>query len=125
VHGANDLLDEKSDIRKDMQTVNRILYPIICYEQGKFDILDNITRASYRYLLSQQRLHEFERLVIRYLQTMPFTANEKAFNEKLTAFEQDLQLLKGQESIKSGAGMHEVNVWIESKRKGVPMRELI
>jgi hypothetical protein len=119
------LLDEKSDIRKDMQTVNRILYPIICYELGKFDILDNITRASYRYLLSQQRLHEFERLVIRYLQTMPFTADEKAFNEKLTAFEQDLQLLKGQESIKSGAGMHEVNVWIESKRKGVPMRELI
>jgi hypothetical protein len=119
------LLDEKSDIRQDMQTANRILYPIICYELGKFDILDNITRSAYRYLLAQQRLHEFERLVIRYLQTMPFTANEKEFNQKLEAFVADLAVFKGAEDFKRTSGFEEVELWIRSKKEGRLMRELL
>ncbi|MCF8256146.1 MAG: hypothetical protein K9J06_01235 [Flavobacteriales bacterium] len=119
------ILDEKSDIRQDMQTANRILYPIICYELGKFDILDNITRAAYRYLLAQQRLHEFERLVIRYLQTMPFTANEKEFEEKLEAFATEMEGFKKSENFKRSGGMEEVELWINSKRGGRPMRELL
>jgi len=119
------LLDEKSDIRQDMQTANRILYPIICYELGKFDILDNITRASYRYLLAQQRLHEFERLVIRYLQTMPFTANEKEFDEKLEAFVTDLTVFKQSDNFKRTSGFEEVELWIRSKREGRLMKELL
>lgn len=119
------LLDEKSDIRQDMQTANRILYPIICYEQGKFDILDNITRAAYRYLLSQQRLHEFERLVIRYLQTMPFTANEKDFEKKLETFSGEIAAFRATENFKRSAGMEEVELWIKSKREGRMMRELL
>jgi hypothetical protein len=119
------LLDEKSDIRQDMQTANRILYPIICYELGKFDILDNITRSAYRYLLAQQRLHEFERLVIRYLQTMPFTANEKEFNEKLEAFVTDLAQFKRSDDFKRTTGFEEVELWIRSKKEGKLMRELL
>lgn len=119
------LLDEKSDIRQDMQTANRILYPIICYELGKFDILDNITRASYRYLLSQQRLHEFERLVIRYLQTSPFTANEKEFIEKLEAFSAQLEAFKRSETFKQTTGFEEVVLWIQSKKEGGLMYRLV
>ena len=118
------LLDEKSDIRQDNQTANRILYPIICYELGKFDILDNITRASYRYLLAQQRLHEFERMVIRYLKTMPFTANEKAFKEKLEAFTTEIEAFTVSETFVRGSGMEEVELWIRSKREGRLMRDM-
>lgn len=119
------LLDEKSDIRQDMQTANRILYPIICHELGKFEILDNITRASYRYLLAQQRLHEFERMVIRYLQTMPFTANEKEFEQKLKAFADELQGFRKSNHFQRTTGFEEVELWIQAKMEGKPMRELI
>lgn len=119
------LLDEKSDIRQDMQISNRIIYPIICYELGKFDLLDSITRAAYRYLLSQQRLHEFERLVIRYLQTMPFTANEKEFNQKLEAFVADLTAFKQSDDFKRTSGFEEVELWIRSKKEGRLMGELL
>jgi hypothetical protein len=47
------LLDEKSDIRQDMQTANRILYPIICYELGNVSIGRNCeisTSSNNRYL---------------------------------------------------------------------------
>jgi hypothetical protein len=119
------LLDEKSDIRQDMQISNRILYPIICYELGKFDILDSITRAAYRYLLAQQRLHEFERLVIRYLQAMPFTANDKEFNQKLEAFVAELAEFKKSDDFKRTTGFEEVELWIRSKKEGRLMRELL
>jgi hypothetical protein len=119
------LLTEKSDIRQDMQTANRILYPIICYELGKFDILDNITRAAYRYLLAQQRLYEFERLVIRYLQTMPFTANEKEFGEKLEVFSQELTALKNSADFRRSSGLEEVELWMRTKREGGLMRGML
>jgi len=119
------LLAEKSDIRQDIQTTNRILYPIICYELGKFDILDNITRASYRYLLGQQRLHEFERLVIRYLQTMPFTANEEEFNLKLSVFSGELAELKNDANFKRSSGLEEVELWMRSKAEGKQMHTLL
>jgi hypothetical protein len=122
---SESIMEENTDIRQDMQTANRILYPIICYELGKFDILENITRASYRYLLSQQRLHDFERLVIRYLQAMPFNANEKDFEEKLSEFEQELEILKSAPGFHRSYGIDEVDLWIKFKRNGKLMRELL
>jgi len=122
---SESIMAENTDIRQDMQTSNRILYPIICYELGKFDIMENITRASYRYLLAQQRLHDFERLVIRYLQAMPFTDNVKEFDKKLTTFEEEIAELKTKEGFRPTVGMEETDLWLKSKRLGKLMREIL
>lgn len=122
---SESIMAENTDIRQDMQTSNRILYPIICYELGKFDIMENITRASYRYLLAQQRLHDFERLVIRYLQAMPFTANTKEFEEKLSAFEIEMQTLRNTQGFLAASGFEEITLWMKSKRGLKLMRELV
>jgi hypothetical protein len=115
------LLEEKSDIRQDLQTANRILYPVICYELGKFDLMESITRSAYRYLLGQQRLHDFERLVIRYLQSMPFSNDSVDFGKKLGGFSSELETL----TEKRAVGFEEMTLWIRSKQSGRLMRELI
>lgn len=122
---ADKILDDKGEIKQGIQVVTRILYPIIHFELGHHDLVENLTRAAYRYLLNKKRLHEFERLMVNYLKQMPFTANDAEFKRMLQTFNEDLSTLMKDSNLSVAFGMEEMKLWSTSRLHGQKMTDLI
>jgi len=117
---AERILEDKSEIKQEVTTITRILFPIIHFELGHDDLVEGMTRSAYRYLKSKKRLHDFERLLINYLKQMPFSVDEREFKEKLEAFRLSLNELNT-----PGFGTEEINLWVNSRVTGKQMHELL
>lgn len=122
---ADKVLEDKGEIKQGITTVTRILYPIIHFELGHHDLVDNLTRSAYRYILNKKRLHEFERLVVKYLKSMPLSTNQIEFKTKLEEFNTGLDKLMEDPAVNVTLGMEEVSLWVKSHLNSIMMRELI
>lgn len=122
---ADKILDEKGDIRQNILTLARVLYPIIHFELGHHDLVENLTRSTYRFLLKLKRLHGFERLMIKYLQDIPLSPDTEEFQIKLIAFSKNLVELKNDPKEKITLGFEEVELWVKSKIENRDMTDLI
>jgi|GEM_PF-6439712 len=118
---ADVILEDKSEIKQGISTVTRILLPIIHFELGHHDIVENLTRSAYRYLLAKERLHSFERLMVNYLGEMPFSADETEFREKLKLFSVELEKLYSDPKEQNTYGMEEMRLWSQSILTGIRM----
>lgn len=124
-HWAELILEDKGEIKQGVLTLTRILYPIIHFELGHYDLVENLTRSTYRYLLKLKRLHGFERLMVQYLQSLPFSSDSTEFKEKLNAFAKELEELKNDPKEKTTYGMEEVQLWVRSRQSSTSMAKLL
>ena len=122
---AEQILEDKSEIKQEITTITRVLLPVLHFELAHVDLVENLTRAAYRYLKGKNRLHDFERLMIGYLKNMPFSINESDFLENLKSFEKRLQTLMDSPKEHMTTGMHEISLWANYRISGRPMSELI
>jgi hypothetical protein len=120
---AERILTDKSEIKQEVTTIARVLYPIIHFELGHEDLVENLTRSVYRHLKEKKRLHAFERQLINYLKQMPFTIDNDEFLQKLEDFKSSQQKLDSHE--RSVFGAEEINLWVNSRITGIPMHELL
>jgi hypothetical protein len=119
------LLKDNSEIQQHQKFAASLLLPVIHFELGHEDLLDSLTRSAYRLLQKKNRLHAFERLVVKYLKGMPLTSDQKDFQLKLTSFQFDLQQLFDDPTVKPILGMEEISLWVKSKKSGIPMYDLL
>jgi tetratricopeptide (TPR) repeat protein len=111
---ADVILEDKSEIKQGISMVTRILLPIIHFELGHHDIVENLTRSAYRYLLAKERLHSFERLMVNYLGEMPFSSDNVEFIDKLKTFNNKLkEIFESPEPLTYG--MEEIGIWVKAK----------
>lgn len=122
---TNMILEDKSELKQNMQDVSRILLPFIHFELGHYDLVENLTRSSYRYLLKKERLHSFERLVVNYLKEMPLSVDQTEFSTKLELFTDALKLLFDDPKETVTLGMEEMKLWAESKMTNVRMHVIL
>lgn len=122
---ADDLLSQKGEIKQGVLTLTRIIYPIVHYELGHIDLVENLTRSSYRYLLKLKRLYGFERLMIKYLDTLPFNTSKEEFANSIAEFANDLQALRADPNELNTPGFEEIELWVKSKVTGEPMHQLL
>jgi len=122
---AEKILEDKSEIKQDVTTVTRVLYPIIHFELGHQELVENLTRSAYRYLLKLKRLHGFERLMIKYLEKIPLSADSEEFSEKLLELSADLVELRENQKEKITFGFEEVELWVRSHLEEEEMQCLI
>ncbi|MCF8275628.1 MAG: hypothetical protein K9J17_02750 [Flavobacteriales bacterium] len=122
---AEKVLDDKSEIKQGIHVVTRILLPIIHFEMGHHDLVENLTRSAYRYLLSKKRLHSFERLMVNYLKDMPLSADSEEFTKKLKAFDLKLQAIFDDPNESVTYGMEELRLWILSHLGNKRMSSLV
>lgn len=115
------LLADNSEIKQEQKFVTTLLLPIIHFELGHTDLVESFTRSAYRYLQKKKRLHDFERLVVKYLTDMPLSSNQTEFRSKLEIFNTQLEAILNDNSIKVTVGMEEMNLWAKSHLQGKKM----
>lgn len=115
------ILNDNSEIKQNQRSVVILLLPIIHFELGHVDLVESYTRSAYRFLKAKKRLHDFERLVLKYLQGMPLSQDQVEFKEKLESFNVELEVLMKEPDMKMPLGMEEMSLWVKSKIEGLPM----
>lgn len=121
---SNVILEDKSEIKQNISNTTKILLPIIHFELGHQDLVDSLTRSAYRTLSSKNRLHEFEKALIKYLKGMPLSTDTDEFKQKLNDFETELNLLQANEATKSYA-IEEVSLWVNSHIHSKKMSDIL
>ncbi len=111
--------------RQDLQLLARILNLILHYELGHDILLENLLRATRRYLGRKNPLKGLDEQFTRLFQILrtkkPASEQKAAFSHMLD----QLDGLKSQPSLSNIFHMFNLRAWIISKRDGLPFAEVV
>lgn len=116
--------DGQSDSRKDIQQFTRLLLPIVYYELGHDDILENKYRAAQYYLSQRGQTGDFEKAVLDFLRKLPWHNNQREFTSSCTHLREEIEHLQGGPKGMHILGLQELLYWLESKITGKAMAAL-
>lgn len=110
----NRIINQKDDLRTDLQSYSRLLHLIAHYELGNFDLLEYLIKSVYRYMAKMENLSKVE------LAMLDFLKNAFKFNTITikAEFEKLLTNLKKYQSNRLEARAFaylDVISWLESK----------
>src|SRR5678810_1415078 len=63
----NKIINEKADLRTDLQCYARLLHLIAHYELGNFELLEYLIKSVYRYMAKMQNLSKVEEEIFSFL----------------------------------------------------------
>jgi hypothetical protein len=120
----NRIINQKGDLRTDLQCYARLLHLIAHYELGNFDLLEYLIKSVYRYMGKMESLSKVEEEMFTFLRNS-FQMGAHALKP---AFEKLLARLKKYEgnALESRAFVYlDVISWLESKISGVNVQDVI
>jgi len=107
---------KKSEERKDLQSLARVLNLIIHYEMDNPILIESIIRSNMRYLNKQEGTHQFEKILIGFfskINKMPLSNQDLivAFRQLKDSLQNDLQATEEKRLL----GVFDIISWIDSK----------
>lgn len=121
----NDWLNLSGSVeRKDLQSLARILNLIIHYELGNSLLLDSLLRSTYRYLSRENRLSEFERMMMAFIRDMNKPLSKKERIDSFQAVKNEFEQLQSHPA-HSVFELFDIMAWIESKVNGKPFSQVV
>jgi hypothetical protein len=120
----NRIINQKGDLRTDLQCYARLLNLIAHYELGNFDLLEYLIKSVYRYMAKMENLSKVEEEVFTFLRRS-FHVGAQALKPE---FEKLLTKLKKHEgnALESRAFVYlDIISWLESKISGVNVQDVI
>jgi hypothetical protein len=120
----NRIINQKGDLRTDLQCYARLLHLIAHYELGNFDLLEYLIKSVYRYMARMENLSKVEEEMFAFLRRS-FRVGAHALKPE---FEKLLIKLKKYEgnALESRAFVYlDVISWLESKISGVQVQDVI
>ncbi len=120
----NRIINQKADLRTDLQCYSRLLNLIAHYELGNFSLLEYLIKSVYRYMARMQNLSKVEEEVFSFLRRS-FHVGAHALKPE---FEKLLDSLRNYEGnlLESRAFAYlDVVSWLESKIRGVNVQDVI
>ncbi len=120
----NRIINQKGDLRTDLQCYARLLHLIAHYELGNFDLLEYLIKSVYRYMAKMENLSKVEEEMFAFLRRS-FHVGAHALKPE---FEKLLIQLKKYEGnpLESRAFVYlDVISWLESKISGVNVEAVI
>ena len=120
----NRIINQKSDLRSDLQCYARLLRLIAHYELGNFDLLEYLTKSVYRYMAKMENLSKVEEEMFAFLRRS-FRVSAHALKPE---FEMLLEKLKKYEKnqLETRAFTYlDVISWLESKINNVNVQDVI
>lgn len=122
---AEKLLEDKSEIKQSWKNATILLLPIVHFELEHVDLVENYRRSAYRTLKSKKRIHDFEKLTLKFLQEMPLNKHDKNFRPILKKLKSEIENIIKNPATKEIAGMEELKLWAESHLRNAPMTTLL
>ncbi|HEX5653069.1 MAG TPA: hypothetical protein VFX58_08345 [Chitinophagaceae bacterium] len=120
----NRIINQKGDLRTDMQCYARLLHLIAHYELGNFELLEYLIKSVYRYMAKMGNLTRVEEEIFEFLRRS-FHVGAHALKPE---FEKLLEKLKKYEGnpLESRAFVYlDIISWLESKISGVNVQDVI
>ena len=120
----NKIINEKADLRTDLQCYARLLHLIAHYELGNFELLEYLIKSVYRYMAKMQNLSKVEEEVFAFLRRS-FRVGAHALKPE---FEKLLEKLKKYERnpLETRAFSYlDIISWLESKVNNVNVQDVI
>ena len=120
----NKIINEKADLRTDLQCYARLLHLIAHYELGNFELLEYLIKSVYRYMAKMQNLSKVEEEIFAFLRRS-FRVGAHALKPE---FEKLLEKLKRYERnpLETRAFSYlDIISWLESKINNVNVQDVI
>jgi hypothetical protein len=112
----NKLLDmPKTIVRQDLQSVARIINLIVHFEIGNNLLLESLLRSTYRYLRKQDRFHEFESRILKFIRKSKDLATKRELKVAFVELKVELKILSEKDSEKAIFRYFNFMAWLDSK----------
>ena len=69
IHYLNRIINQKDDLRTDLQCYSRLLHLIAHYELGNYDLLEYLIKSVYRYMAKMENISKVEMAMLDFLKT--------------------------------------------------------
>lgn len=120
----NRIINQKGDLRTDLQAYARLLHLIAHYELGNFDLLEYLIKSVYRYMAKMENLSKVEEEMFDFLRRS-FHVGAHALKPEFEKLLQSLRKYEG-DPLESRAFLYlDVISWLESKISGVNVQDVI
>jgi len=126
LESLNDWLNlPKTSEREDLQSLARILNLIIHYEIGNTLLLESLLRSTYRFLSKRNRLYEFEKRVLGFIQKSGKLRSSKELREAFISLKKEFEDLAKIPSENAMLRYFNFIAWLESKIENKTFAEAV
>lgn len=120
----NRIINQKGDLRTDLQCYARLLHLIAHYELGNFELLEYLIKSVYRYMAKMENLSKVEDEMFAFLRRS-FHVGAHALKPEFEKLHNTLKKYEGN-PLESRAFVYlDVISWLESKISGVNVQDVI
>ncbi len=120
----NRIINQKADLRTDLQCYSRLLHLIAHYELGNFELLEYLIKSVYRYMARMENLSKVEEEMFTFLRRS-FTVGAHALRPEFEKLLNKLKKYEGNPLETRAFAYLDVISWLESKINNVNVQDVI
>jgi tetratricopeptide (TPR) repeat protein len=120
----NKIINNKADLRTDLQCYARLLHLIAHFEIGNFDLLEYLAKSVYRYMAKMQSLNTVEEALFLFLRKS-LTKKGKQLNLLFKDLLKTLDTIQNKPFERRGLIYLDVVSWLQSKIENIPVQQII
>ncbi len=119
------IINEKGELRTDLQCYARLQHLLAHYELGNFEIMESLTKSVYRFMAKMQNLTVVEEAMFSFLRHSYHHIPAKKLKPELEVFLQKIKHLEKNRFETRAFAYLDIISWVESKVYDKPMSEII
>lgn len=120
----NRIINQKDDLRTDLQCYARLLHLIAHYELGNFDLLEYLSKSVYRYMAKMENLSKVEEEVFAFLRRS-FKVGAHALKPEFQKLLAKLRKYEGNPLETRAFAYLDIISWLESKIYNINVQDVI
>lgn len=120
----NRIINQKADLRTDLQCYARLLHLIAHYELGNFDLLEYLIKSVYRYMAKMENLSKVEEEMFAFLRRS-FHVGAHALRPEFEKLLHKLKKYEGNPLESRAFAYLDVISWLESKINNVNVQDVM
>jgi len=124
IHYLNKIINQKTNLRTDLQCYARLLHLIAHYELGNFELLEYLTKSVYRFMAKMQNLSGVEEEMFKFLRRS-FKVGAHALKPEFQKLLDKLKTFEGNPLETRAFAYLDVISWLESKVNNVNVQDVI
>ncbi len=114
----NQILDRPNrGIREDLTSLSRILQVLIYFESGESEMVDFASKATRKYLQRRDSLHQFERTMLKFMESNSFLSEGAALKAAFKQLHHDLQAVFEDPLEANVLAYFDIQTWLQTKLK--------
>jgi hypothetical protein len=124
IHYLGKIINQKADLRTDLQCYARLLHLIAHYELGNFELLEYLTKSVYRFMAKMGNMSGVEEEMFKFLRRS-FAVSAKALKPEFEKLLENLKQYEGDPLETRAFAYLDVISWLESKINDVNVQDVI